>query len=204
MSSTRADGSGDDREVPPGWSDNPSSWHQRIPIVVLALVGTAVSLYLGLYQIDVFGSVWEPFFGDGSETVLNSKVSHILPIPDALLGTFSYVLDAVTGVIGGRKRWKSMPWIVILFGLAVGPLGAISIILVILQPVMFDSFCTLCLVSAAISLAMIGPAMDEVLASLQYVKRRRTEGCSTWRVFWGLEPTTEDVPAQERAVAGAA
>lgn len=196
-------GGGLDRaEVPPGWQDNPSSWRQRIPIVVLAIIGTGVSLYLGLFQLDVLSSVWEPFFGDGSETVLTSKVSHLLPIPDALLGTMSYALDAITGVVGGTKRWKSMPWIVILFGLAVGPLGAISILLVILQPVLFDSFCTLCLVSAAISLAMIGPAMDEVLASLQYVKRRRSEGCSTWRVFWGLEPTAEDVPAQWRAVRG--
>ena len=174
-----------------------------MPIVVLALVGTAVSLYLGLYQVDVFDTVWEPFFGDGSETILNSSVSHVLPIPDALLGTISYALDAATGVVGGTRRWKTMPWIVILFGLAVGPLGAISVILVILQPVLFDSFCTLCLASAVISLAMIGPAVDEVLASLQYMKRRRTEGCSTWRVFWGLEGATEDPVAQRRAVGAA-
>lgn len=185
--------------TPPGWGTNPSSWAQRLPIVVLALIGTAVSLYLGLYQVDVFDTVWEPFFGDGSETVLNSEVSHILPIPDALLGTFSYGLDAATGVLGGTRRWKTMPWLVVLFGLAVGPLGAVSVLLVILQPVLFDSFCTLCLASAVISLAMIGPAVDEVLASLQYLKRRRTEGCSTWRVFWGLEPATEDPVAQRRA-----
>lgn len=194
----------DDPEVPPGWEQNPSSWPQRLPIVGLALVGTAVSLYLGLYQLDVLSGVWEPFFGQGSVTVLNSKVSHLLPIPDALLGTFSYLLDAATGVIGGTKRWKTMPWIVILFGLAVGPLGAVSVLLVILQPVLFDSFCTLCLVSAVISLAMIGPAVDEVLASLQYVKRRRTEGCNTWRVFWGLEGTVEDPAAQRIAAGGAA
>lgn len=80
-----------------------------------------------------------------------------------------------------------MPWIVILFGFAVGPLGAVSILLVILQPVLFDSFCTLCLVTALISVVMIGPALDESLASLQHLRRRKGEGASLWRTFWGLD-----------------
>jgi hypothetical protein len=79
-----------------------------------------------------------------------------------------------------------MPWMVILFGLAVGPLGLISVILVILQPVLFDAFCTLCLASAVVSVAMIGPALDEVLASLQYLRRVKADGASVWRSFWGV------------------
>lgn len=172
-------------EVPPGWRYNPSGWAQRIPIVVLALVGFAIATYLSLYQLDIVGSVWEPFFGDGSETILNSKVSHILPIPDAALGAAGYLLDAVTGLIGGKGRWRSMPWIVVVFGLAVGPLGAISILLVVFQPVLYGSFCTLCLASAIVSVAMIGPAMDEMLASLQYLKRVKSSGDSVWDAFWG-------------------
>lgn len=42
------------------------------------------------------------FFGNGSERVLNSFISKMLPVPDALLGAFGYVLDVVTGVIGAR------------------------------------------------------------------------------------------------------
>ena len=97
-----------------------------------------------------------------------------------------YFADALTGAIGGRARWRTMPWIVIIFGLLVGPLGAISILLVVLQPVMFDAWCTLCLATAVISVLMIGPAMDEFLASLQHLKRERAQGRSPWRVFWGL------------------
>ncbi|MGH9039794.1 MAG: vitamin K epoxide reductase family protein [Acidimicrobiia bacterium] len=155
-----------------------------MPIAGLALAGFVVATYLTLYQLDVVGSVWEPFFGDGSTRVLNSKVSHLLPVPDAALGAAAYLADAVTAVVGGTDRWRRMPWLVILFGLAVGPLGAASVVLVILQPVLFDAFCTLCLVSAVISVAMIGPAMDEVLASLQHMRLRRGEGASVWRVFW--------------------
>ena len=175
---------------PPGWSKNPSTWSERLPIVLLALLGTGIASYLALYQLDVVGDVWEPFFGDGSRTILDSKVSHILPIPDAALGALSYLLDAVTGVIGGEDRWRKMPWIVIIFGLAVGPLGAVSILLVILQPVMFDAFCTLCLMSAVVSVLMIAPAMDEFLASLQHLQRERHKGHSLWRSFWGLGPSS--------------
>lgn len=170
--------------IPPGWSYNPSSWPQRLPIVALALIGFLIAIYLALYQWRVFGWVWEPFFGEGSRVILNSGVSRLLPVPDAALGAFGYLVDAVTGIIGGRRRWQTMPWIVIVFGLAVGPLGAISILLVILQPVMFDAWCTLCLMSAVISVLMIGPAMDEFLASLQFVRREKARGRSIWNAFW--------------------
>lgn len=176
-----------DDAIPRDWSYNPSEWSQRLPIVALALVGFGVASYLALYQWGFFETVWEPFFGDGSRVILNSRVSRILPVPDAALGALAYLVDAVTGAVGGRERWRKMPWIVILFGLAIGPLGAISILLVILQPVMFDSWCTFCLASAAISISMIWPAMDELLASLQHIKRESARGSSRWRVFWGVE-----------------
>lgn len=175
------------RDLPLGWRKNPSSWMERAPIIALALVGFAVAGYLALYQWGVVSTVWEPFFGNGSRIILNSRISHILPIPDAALGALGYLLDAVTGAVGGRHRWRTMPWIVIIFGLAVGPLGAVSILLVILQPVLFDAWCTLCLASALISILMIGPAADEVLASLQFIKQARERGGSIWRAFWGIE-----------------
>ena len=178
-------------DVPPGWSYNPSSWPQRLPIVGLALVGTAIAVYLTLYQVRVLPGVWEPFFGDGSRVILNSKVSRLLPVPDAALGAFGYFVDAVTGVVGGRGRWRTMPWIVIVFGLAVGPLGAVSILLVVLQPVLLDAWCTLCLASAVISVLMIGPAMDEFLASLQHMRREHDRGRSLWRSFWGRREPSE-------------
>lgn len=74
----------------------------------------------------------------------------------------------------------------IVFGLAVGPLGLVSVLLVVLQPVLFSAWCTLCLASAVISIVMIGPAMDEMLASMQYLKRAKRSKASTWKVFWGM------------------
>lgn len=171
--------------IPEGWNYNPASWSQRIPIIALALIGFLIASYLSLFQLKVFPDVYEPFFGNGSRRILTSWVSHILPVPDAALGAFGYLLDAVTGAIGGTRRWKTMPWMVILFGFAVGPLGAVSVLLVILQPVLFNAWCTLCLASAVVSVLMIGPALDEVLASLQHLKLEREKGHAIWNTFWG-------------------
>lgn len=176
--------------IPPGWDYNPATWRQRLPIVGLAVLGFFIAVYLALYQYRVVGSVWEPFFGKGSEVILNSKTSRILPVSDAALGALGYLADALGGAIGGIRRWRTMPWIVILFGLAVGPLGGISVLLVILQPVLYGHWCTLCLATALLSVLMIGPAMDEVLASLQHLRRVWSEGGSLGRAFWGLEKET--------------
>jgi uncharacterized membrane protein len=166
--------------TPPGWSYNPSEWANRAPIIVLAAVATAVAAYMAAYQVRLIDDVWEPFFGDGSRRILDSPVSHVLIIPDAALGGMAYLADVILGVIGGRDRWRRMPWVVLAFGIAIGPVGAVGVLLVIIQPVVYDTFCTLCLVTAVISVAMIGPAMDEVLATLQHLKRERRQGRS-WR-----------------------
>ena len=186
-------------DVPPGWDYNPASWTQRLPIIALALLGFAIAMYLSLYQWEVFDRVWEPFFGDGSRRILReSWVSQLLPFPDAFLGALAYLADAVAGVIGGTKRWRTMPWIVVLFGILVGPLGVVSIMLVVFQPVLFDAWCTLCLASGVVSVIMIPPAMDEFLASLQFLRRVKDSNRSVWRAFWGqetFEPSPRAAPA---------
>lgn len=178
-------------DTPPGWSYNPAAWGQRLPLVGLAVVGFVLAGYLALYQAGVFPTVWDPVFGSGSEIVLNSWIAKdtqkTFGVSDAALGALGYLADAVTGLIGGTRRWRTMPWLVVLFGVFVGPLGAVSILLVIMQPFV-GGWCSLCLVTAVISVLMIGPAMDEVLASLQHVRCEQRAGRSAWRAFWGLTP----------------
>lgn len=179
--------------TPPAWDYNPSAWSQRWPLIVIAIVGFFIALYLGLYQVKVIPAVWEPFFGDGSIKVLNSEISRALPVPDALLGAFSYLLDAVTGIIGSTSRWRTKPWIVVLFGIATGPLGIVSVLLVIFQPLLVGAWCTLCIVTAIISIVMISPAMDELLASLQYLQRAKRRGFPLWDAFWGKSYLSDKV-----------
>jgi uncharacterized membrane protein len=180
---------------PPGWTYNPSSWRERLWLIGVALLGLAISAYLAGYQLNLVDNVWEPFFGSGSREVLHSFLSQLLPIPDAALGAFAYGLDAVTGAIGGTRRWRTMPWMVLLFGFAVGPLGIVSVLLVISQPVLLGAWCTLCLASAAISVVMIGPAMDEVLASLQFLRGAYDRNIPLSRAFWKGDTRRESLRA---------
>jgi hypothetical protein len=172
-------------DAPPGWSSNPSGWRQRVPLVLWSLAGFSIALYLTLFQTGVLRDVWEPFFGEGSRKVLRSQVSYLLPVPDAALGAFGYLFDAATGAVGGTRRWRSMPWMVLLFGLAAGPLGLAGVLLVVLQPTTAGGWCALCILSAVISVGLISPSLDEALASLQYLKRERARGRSAWKAFWG-------------------
>ncbi len=177
---------------PPPFRRNPSAWSQRIPICVLAGVAFVISSYLALYQWGLVESVWDPVFGEQTARVLDSDVSHKMRrwfgIPDAAFGAIAYLGDLIYGLAGSTRRWQYRPWMVLLFGLDVIPLGIVSAVLVALQGTVVGSWCFLCLVAAAISLVLVVMAYDEVWACLKYLRRVQKE-CGTgrvlWNVFWG-------------------
>lgn len=171
-------------EIPPGWSYNPSSWLQRAPVIALGWVGFFAARYLTAYQLGYIDSAWDPFFGSGTMRILDSEVSRAWPISDAGLGSMTYVLEALMGYMGGTQRWRTMPWMVLLFGVLVVPLGIVSITLVILQPVAVGTWCTLCLLTALAMLIMIPLTLDEVVAMLQFMAQSRRAGKPLWSTFW--------------------
>lgn len=170
--------------IPQGWSYNPSSWSQRIPVIFLAWLGFFIARYMGAFQMEMIQSVWDPFFGDGTRDVLKSDVSESFPVSDAALGAMSYILDVLFGYVGGIHRWRTMPWVVIVFAILIIPLGVVSITLIILQPLSVGSWCTLCLASAAISLIMIPFTIDEAMATIQMMIQQKKKGKSLWRILW--------------------
>ena len=92
-----------EQDSPPGWRSNPSAWPRRLPAFVLALIGLGIASYLAFFQVGVFAEVWEPFFGNGSRLLLKqSSIAHLLPIPDAALGAFAYLVDAILDFSGMR------------------------------------------------------------------------------------------------------
>ena len=171
-------------EIPPGWTYNPSSWLQRGPIIALGFIGWFISRYLAAYQLGYIASAWDPFFGEGTRTILDSNVSRSWPISDAGLGAVAYTFEVLMGFMGGTSRWRTMPWMVTFFGILIVPLGLTSIILVILQPVAVGTWCTLCLVTALAMLIMIPLTLDEVVAMCQFLVQARREGKPLWRTFW--------------------
>ena len=171
-------------EVPPGWSYNPSSWLQRTPIIALGIIGWFISRYLAAYQLGYIESAWDPFFGDSTMKVLDSKVSRAWPISDAGFGAFAYTFEVLMGFMGGTSRWRTMPWMVTFFGILVVPLGIVSITLVILQPVAVGAWATLALVTALAMLIMIPLTLDEVVAMIQFLVQSHREGKPLWQTFW--------------------
>lgn len=188
-------------EIPPGWTYNPSSWHQRAPMIALGTIGWFISRYLAAYQFHYIPDAWDPFFGDSTVKVLTSKVSQMWPISDAGLGATAYTLEVLMAWMGGTTRWRTMPWMVTLFFIVVVPLGLTHIILVILQPIAVGHWCTLCLAAASLMLIMIPLAVDEVFAMAQFLKRSVQQGRPLWRTFWvggtleGEENTDTRTPA---------
>lgn len=200
--------------TPPGWSYNPSSWPQRAVLIALAFAGWLVSRQLAAFQLGYTQAAWDPFFADGTRTVLNSRISHQWPVSDAALGTFAYTLEFLMGWMGGPARWRTMPWMVAFFGILVIPLGLVHVALVISQPVVVGAWCTLCLLAAALMLPMIPLQVDEVVAMGQNLVHARGRGESVWRAFWKGGPADEatederspemmELPEKPRAVAAA-
>jgi uncharacterized membrane protein len=174
------------------WSYNPSKWSQRVSISLIAAVAFLIATYMGLYQWRLIDDVWDPVFGEQSKRVLDSDVSHAMSrwfrVPDAILGALAYLGDIIFALAGSTRRWQYRPWLVILFGIDVIPLGIVSAILVALQGAVVGAWCFLCLVTAVISLILIFLAYDEVWSSLLYlyrVWRRSGSLAQLWATLWG-------------------
>ncbi|QKZ11315.1 vitamin K epoxide reductase family protein [Spirosoma sp. KUDC1026] len=198
-------------DTPPGWSYNPSSWPQRWIMIVLGFLGWLVSRYLAAFQLGYLSHPYDPFFGDSTIHVLNSAMSHALPVSDGGLGSFAYTFEFLMGWMGSSARWRTMPWMVTFFGILVIPLGLVHIFLVISQPLVVGYWCTFCILAAVIMMPMIPLEVDEVIAMVQYMKQRISKGENFWKVFWrggGVDggstdersPTIMSFPQQQNTV----
>lgn len=192
--------------VPPGWDRSPSTWFQRLPIILLAFVGFFISRYMTAYQLGHIGAVWDPFFvgnlidpKNGTEEIISSSISTAWPVPDAGLGAMVYLLEIITGLIGGTNRWRTMPWIVVLFGILIVPLGAVSITFIIIQPILLNTWCTLCLIAAAAMLIQIPYSINELVATGLFLYRRKKAGRPFWKIFF-VGDVDEETAREDKSI----
>ncbi|MFN0065174.1 MAG: vitamin K epoxide reductase family protein [Chlamydiales bacterium] len=169
-------------QIPKGWTYNPSSWQQRLPVIFFGIVGWFVARYLSAYQLHYTDYVWNPF--GNTAKVLTSMVAANFPVSDAGLGALAYSLEAIMGAKGGVRRWHTMPWLVIAFGFLVVPLGLVSILLVMCQPILVGAWCPLCLIIACCMLIMLALTVDEVVAVCQYLHQSVREGKGFWKTLF--------------------
>lgn len=179
----------DQSDLPVGWSYCPSTYLQRLPIIALGAFGFFIARYLAAYQMGHIGAIPEPFFHgangfNGTEIIITSSVSKAWPIPDGGLGAVSYMFEVLMGVMGGRARWRTMPWMVAMFGIVVVPLGVISIYFIIIQPIVIGTYCSLCLLAALAMLLMIPLTLDELVAMGQFIGQSHRRGESLFRTFF--------------------
>lgn len=179
----------DKSDVPAGWSYSPSTYLQRLPIVALAFIGFVIARQLTAYQLGHVDGVWDPFFAgtagrNGTEAIITSDVSKAWPIADGGLGAVSYLLEVLMGVMGGRQRWRTMPWMVAAFGVVVVPLGVVSIYFIIIQPIEIGTWCALCLIAALAMIVMIPYTLDELVAMGQFLVQSHRRGEPFWRTFF--------------------
>lgn len=188
----------DKSDLPVGWTYSPSTYLQRLPIIALGTFGFLVARVLTAYQLGHLDAIWDPFFhgidtSNGTVAVITSSVSKAWPIPDAGLGAVAYVFEVLMGVMGDSRRWRTMPWMVAMFGIVVVPLGVVSITFIVIQPIVIGTWCTLCLVTAAAMLAMIPLSLDELVAMGQFLVQSHHRGEPFWRSFFqgGAQPGGE-------------
>jgi len=174
-----------------------------VRVCLVAAVGFLIAVYMGLYQWRLISDVWDPIFGDQTKAVLDSDLSHWMSkwfrVPDASFGALAYLGDIVFALAGSTRRWQYRPWIVVLFGLDVIPLGIVSAILVVAQGAVVGSWCFLCLVTAIISLILVVLAYDEVWSCLIFLWRvwRRSRSVRVlWDTFLGRPSQTAHEAAQ--------
>lgn len=182
--------------IPPGWNYNPSSWPQRVPVVLLGTIGWFISRYLAAYQLGYIDTIWDPIFPGGTLKVITSSISKSFPVSDAGLGAFAYTIEVLLALKGGERRWRTMPWMALLFGMLVVPLGIVSITLIVLQPWVVGAWCFLCLITAACMTIMIPFAIDEIVAVLQLLRRSK-------QPFWSVFCRGSECPGAKEDLAGA-
>jgi uncharacterized membrane protein len=152
--------------VPAGYAHNPSAWRERLLLAAIAAAGALISAYLACYQLKLIDTVADPIFGSSSShAVLFSSFSKSLPVPDALLGTLNYLAEIVLDLIGGEDRWRTRPVVVLAFGALLAAGALVSIGLILMQAFVVGHFCTLCLLSAGLSILLAVLGWREVRAA---------------------------------------
>ena len=185
------------KNIPPGWTYNPSSMEQRAPIMFLVFCCWMSSRYMATYQLGYIDVMHDPIWGnDGTIKVITSALSKSFPISDAGLAAFLYSFEFIAVAKGSEHRWRTVPWIVLGFGFLVVPVGLMSIFLIMLQPIVVGYWCFWCLFTAFCMLLIIALTVDEVWAAAQHFVRSIKSG-TPWKKALFLGGDIDEVDSGE-------
>jgi uncharacterized membrane protein len=139
---------------------------RRLLVGGLSLAGLVVAVYLSLFQAKVVRTVWDPFALGGSTWILRrSPLVRWLGFPDAAIGAAAYAAELVLdAAVHGRAEGAGRRRLLLGLGALAGAMALGSAVLVVLQAV-YGYWCSLCLVSAAVSVAIAASVAPEALAA---------------------------------------
>ncbi len=169
--------------TPKGWSYNPSRLSERVPIAALSLLCWLTARTMASYQLGYLHELIDPVFGNGTIDVITSPLSKKFPVSDAGLGAMAYTLETIMALHGGEERWHKKPIFVLFFCMLIIPVGLVSTILIILQPLIVGAWCFWCLLTAIMMLFMITFAVDEMVLTYQFLKMYRKKAPSLYTLL---------------------
>jgi len=116
---------------------------------IVALVGLADAVYLTVHHLNGVGV--QCLDGFGCEQVLTSKYAEIGGIPLSLFGAAAYFVAfslATLAAFGNRRAWR-------FFFVQTTLMAAFTVWLLYLQAFVIKAFCQFCLISAAVTFALL-------------------------------------------------
>lgn len=135
---------------------------RRQVIVLLALVGLLVSVYLWLYKIGVIGALQ---CGAGPcEFVQASRYADFLGVPVAFIGVAGYAVIFVVGLVGLQPRFAADPRISLLLALLSSAGFAFTLYLTYIEVFVLSAICWWCVASAGIITAIWVIALSSLVS----------------------------------------
>jgi uncharacterized membrane protein len=133
---------------------------RRQAIVLLALVGLLIALYLWLYKLGFIGTLQ---CGTGScEYVQTSRYAELLGMPVAFYGVGGYAVLFVVGLAGVQPRFVADRRVALLLA-ALSSLGlAFTVYLTYIELFVLRAVCRWCVASAVIITALWALSMWDV------------------------------------------
>jgi uncharacterized membrane protein len=123
---------------------------RELAVIALAVVGIGVASHLAAYQLAWTSTVWDPLFGSGSsDAVLHSRLSDALPVSDAAVGAIAYALEAILATVLAIRPSRRTG---LVYALLLAGSGGTAVLLVGAQLAVIHHLCSLCLLSAALSI----------------------------------------------------
>lgn len=119
-------------------------------MVLLALVGLLLSIYLWLYKIGVVGTLQCGAGGGPCEFVQASRYADVFGVPVALIGVAGYAALLVVGLVGLQPAFAASRRVSVLLASLASAGFAFTLYLTYVELFVLDAICRWCVASAVI------------------------------------------------------